>query len=183
MHRRVTVAEYGAAQVRSFQPLIVDGLVQTPEYAHAVISNVDPPLPRHIVRGRMDYRTRRQEVLRQPGDPLRLSLVLGSTAVEQAQRIDSGQVGHLQRVAQELPNVRIGVLDVDGLAAAELGAEWLSGGYRLIDGGDTALAATEGALGMIVTDDQQQLRRLGDHFARMEALAVPLDAYLQQQAQ
>lgn len=104
-----------AAAVRSFKIDLVDDLMQTPEYAAAVIQANQPSAPDELVRRQVDVRTRRQERLRGT-NPLRVQAII----TEGALRIRVGgqetmrrQLEHLLAL-MELPNVDLGVVPATG---------------------------------------------------------------------
>jgi Domain of unknown function (DUF5753)/Helix-turn-helix domain len=60
--------EQAASVIRSYEPLFVPGLLQTPGYARAVIGSGDSVLADDVER-RVELRMRRQDVLRRPQPP------------------------------------------------------------------------------------------------------------------
>jgi hypothetical protein len=104
-----------ATKVRTFKIDLVDGLLQTPEYAAAVIRANRPHGSDALVRSQVDARTRRQARLHGP-DPIHVEAII----TEGALRIQVGdretmrrQIDHLLRVA-ELPNVDLRVVPATG---------------------------------------------------------------------
>ncbi|MGI9614442.1 MAG: Scr1 family TA system antitoxin-like transcriptional regulator [Acidimicrobiales bacterium] len=92
--------EQGAKRIRTFEPLMVPGLLQTDSYTRAFVES-DPMFAKvevpHIVEGRM----RRQERL-EAEEPLRLMAVLSEAAVRQCvgnEQIQLNQLRHLFAVA------------------------------------------------------------------------------------
>ncbi|MDL4777469.1 MULTISPECIES: helix-turn-helix domain-containing protein [Thermomonosporaceae] len=102
----------GAAQEMStYQPQVVPGLLQTRDYALAMVGSSrlweDPEAAGRFV----DVRIGRQAVLTRPS-PLKLRAVVGEAALRQqvgGREVMDGQLRHLQRAA-ELPNVTVQVL-------------------------------------------------------------------------
>lgn len=104
-----------AVAVRTFKIDLVDGLMQTPEYAAAVIQASQPSAPAELVRRQVDVRARRQARLRGT-NPLRLEAII----TEGALHIQVGgpetmrrQLEHLLAL-MELPNVDLGVVPATG---------------------------------------------------------------------
>ena len=104
-----------ATKVRTFKIDLVDGLLQTPEYAAAVIRANRPDGPEALVRSQVEVRVRRQARLHD-ADPIHVEAIL----TEGALRIQVGgretmrrQLDHLLRVA-ELPNVDLRVVPATG---------------------------------------------------------------------
>jgi len=107
--------EAAAATIRGFQPLAVPGLLQTEEYAQAVIQAVMPNAPKTQVASLVTFRMRRQEILTRP-HPVELIAVVDE-AVVRRQVGDEGamrrQIKHLVEMAGRknvaLEVVRFGV--------------------------------------------------------------------------
>lgn len=115
-----------ASRIRSFEPALVHGLVQTPEYATATFQ-ADPRLDDAMIAKRVQFRMERQRrVLEHSGridivlHESALAMVVGSAAVMKA------QVDHLVEQAAH-PNVEILILP---FAA---GAYPLRGSFSLMD--------------------------------------------------
>jgi transcriptional regulator with XRE-family HTH domain len=105
---------------------VVHGLLQTEEYARAVMES-----PRHwmpttspgTIRRLVDVRLARQRIVTQSGS-LRLSVVLDESVLLRQlgdPRVMSAQLDHLVRVSR-LPNVTIGVLPLAGLHPVNSGS-------------------------------------------------------------
>jgi transcriptional regulator with XRE-family HTH domain len=104
--------ESSAAQIESYDAMIVPGLFQTPAYAKAVIQAGEPELPDAEVARRIELRMRRQDVLtRQPTPPLVWSVLDESVLLRPAGEPDV-LVEQLEQLIKllELPNVTIQVL-------------------------------------------------------------------------
>jgi Domain of unknown function (DUF5753) len=104
-----------ATAVRTFKIDLVDGLMQTSEYAAALIRANQPHASESLVRRQVDARMRRQARLRGE-NPLRLEMII----TEGALRIAVGgpaamrrQLDHLLAL-MELPNVDVRVVPVTG---------------------------------------------------------------------
>jgi transcriptional regulator with XRE-family HTH domain len=103
--------EAASATIRGFQPLVVPGLLQTEEYARAVIQAVMPKAPKAQVEAAVTVRMRRQEILTRPG-PVELLAVVDEAVVrrqvggEDAMR---RQVKHLVAMADR-KNVTVEVV-------------------------------------------------------------------------
>ncbi|MGW5868140.1 DUF5753 domain-containing protein [Streptomyces sp. NPDC055239] len=104
-------AEAEAIAIHSYEPLLIPGLLQTEEYARALISESCPPLDDETVEERVNARLRRQEALQ-----ARPSVVFGFVVYEAALRTMVGgrepMQRQLQRVleANRLRNVSVQVL-------------------------------------------------------------------------
>ena len=79
--RRFFGLEHGAHSMRGYENLLIPGLLQTADYARAVI-HPDVTVPRVQVEQRVDVRLRRQKRL-DDADPLRLTAVISEAALYQ----------------------------------------------------------------------------------------------------
>jgi transcriptional regulator with XRE-family HTH domain len=97
--------EAGADHIRSFHPEAIHGLLQTEEYARAVIRGGTTTIRLTEVERRVAVRMARQARL--DGDhPLRISTVLSEGALRQqvgGRTVMRGQLDHLVRLATERP--------------------------------------------------------------------------------
>ncbi|HEY3471479.1 MAG TPA: Scr1 family TA system antitoxin-like transcriptional regulator [Amycolatopsis sp.] len=100
--QRMLGFEYGAQGVRDYESLLIPGLLQTPDYARAVIEPAVVVRPDEIQQ-RVDIRMRRQARL--GGDePLRLTAVLSEAALRQrigGAHVLRDQLEHLERLILE----------------------------------------------------------------------------------
>lgn len=115
--------EEAAKILRIYETHFVPGLLQTPEYARAVISAaIPPPSPRDLERG-VTLRMSRQQVLRRR-DPVRVWAVVDETALRRevgGRAVHRAQLEHLLELTQA-PNVALQVLPLrTGLHAAGAG--------------------------------------------------------------
>lgn len=89
--------EAAAATIRGFQPLVVPGLLQTEEYARAVLQAVMPKASKAQVEALVRVRMRRQEILTRP-DPVELFAVVDEAVV----RRQVGGEGAMRRQLKHL---------------------------------------------------------------------------------
>lgn len=71
--------EEDSAEIRSFEPSIVPGLLQIPEYARKIIAIGNAKHP-HDVRTLVDFRMSRQRALSQPSPPRFVALIAGPSS-------------------------------------------------------------------------------------------------------
>ncbi|BCJ54216.1 transcriptional regulator [Actinoplanes sp. NBRC 14428] len=108
--REWAAIERDARALRSFQPLVLPGLFQTPDYAHALCAT-GSPLPTEQVEQIVASRIERQQVLNRTPPPL-LVAVIDYTVLErpiggsQTMRAQLLQLGELA----ERPNVHIHIV-------------------------------------------------------------------------
>ncbi|MEV4729243.1 helix-turn-helix transcriptional regulator [Saccharopolyspora sp. NPDC049426] len=113
--------EQAAEIIRTYEAQFVPGLLQTPDYARAVILLGHGQEPEGEVDRRVALRMRRQDILTRP-EPPTLWAVIDEAALRRpigGERIMRGQIEHLIRIS-ELPNVTVQLLpySVGGHAAA-----------------------------------------------------------------
>ena len=103
--------ETGASRARSMENSVVPGLLQTPEYAHALTTDVMPRLSPREVASLVDVRIARQAVLRQD-PPLELWAVLDEAVLRRTVGGADVMAEQLRalRQAAELPHIRLQVL-------------------------------------------------------------------------
>ncbi|MFF4232988.1 helix-turn-helix domain-containing protein [Streptomyces sp. NPDC001820] len=103
--------EATACAARTLETSVVPGLLQTPDYAHAVTRAALEEMPATTVNSLVEVRIARQSVLRAER-PLKLSAVLDEAALRRevgGRRVMREQLRVLAEAAQ-LPNVRLQVL-------------------------------------------------------------------------
>lgn len=110
-------AEAEARSIWNWEPQVVPGLLQTPEYARAVIQLWPTmfPGPQSEVDRRVEARVIRQQLLtRDP--PLELTAVIDESVLHRrfgSKAVMTAQLTHLVE-ASELPNVELRILPLDG---------------------------------------------------------------------
>ena len=113
--------EAAASKIRCFEPHVVHGLLQTPDYAHAVIS-ADPRLSAEVVDQRVRFRLERQQTKAQT------TVVLGEAALRLV-------VGSPEIMAAQLDHLRTSSTTVLVLPFSA-GAYPLRGSFALLDFAD-----------------------------------------------
>jgi transcriptional regulator with XRE-family HTH domain len=106
--RELAALEADTAHIRFFLPLMITGLLQTPEYARASMANFPGDHPQAIAK-RLD----RQAALYNPAK--RFTFVLTEAAVRWQlcePAVMAVQMGRLASLS-ELPNIRLGIIPLD----------------------------------------------------------------------
>lgn len=106
--------EPAAHVIQGYETQFVHGLLQSPEYAEAVIRLEHEDAPADQINRRLELRMLRQEVLCRPNPPS-LWVVLDETALRReygGREVLRGQIRHLAEMA-ELPNVTVQVMTFD----------------------------------------------------------------------
>ncbi|MGW7008401.1 helix-turn-helix domain-containing protein [Streptomyces sp. NPDC054933] len=104
--------ETDAISLRVYDSLIVPGLLQTPEYARAVIEGMWPEATVSEVEKRIQVRLKRQERITDPISPVRFWVVLDEAALRRItgdQHIMSAQLEHLVQCST-MPHVTLQIL-------------------------------------------------------------------------
>ncbi|MET7705693.1 helix-turn-helix transcriptional regulator [Micromonospora sp. NPDC005413] len=100
-------AERAAKQLRYFNPTLIPGLLQTANYARAVL-RFDDTRPEDEVEQQVASRLERQEVLRRERPP-QVIAVIDESALRRLDAIMVEQLAHLLRMS-ELPHIHIHVI-------------------------------------------------------------------------
>lgn len=106
--------EAEARAVRNYESLFIPGLLQTEDYARAVISGTLPMASQTEVEQRVQARMERQELLRSD-DPLELWAIVDEAAVRRmvgGRKVMLAQLAHLLE-ATEQPNITLQVIPFD----------------------------------------------------------------------
>jgi transcriptional regulator with XRE-family HTH domain len=89
--------EESASQIRTYELQFIPGLLQTEDYARAVVGQGSRSAARDVIDGRVDVRMNRQKILTRP-QPLRLWVVLDEAALRRpigGRQIMRAQIAHL----------------------------------------------------------------------------------------
>lgn len=103
--------EAAARVLRTYETHFVPGLLQTGEYARAVLASTTPPMTGRDLERAVALRTTRQRVLTRP-DPLRVWAIMDEAALRRevgSREVHRGQLEHLLELL-ERPNVALQVL-------------------------------------------------------------------------
>lgn len=110
--------EHGAASIRSFHPLLISGLLQTPEYARALFESYKTPRTKPHIDRLVDIRVGRQAILTREPEPTSLSVVMTEAAIR-ADVGGSDVMGtQLARLIDVAEYVEIRILPFDRTAVA-----------------------------------------------------------------
>jgi hypothetical protein len=121
--------EQGATRMRCFEPLIIHGLLQTPEYREVVVTSTSiAPRPAELVAAMVEITRHRQAVL--DGDaPLELWAVLDEAALHRAvgdPEVMRTQLEHVADLADRRHNITVQVIPFGaGMHAGLHGSFWI----------------------------------------------------------
>ncbi|MCX5200599.1 helix-turn-helix domain-containing protein [Streptomyces sp. NBC_00237] len=168
--------ETDAESLRVYEPQVIPGLLQTPQYVEAVICGALPESTPEERAKRVGVRLRRQDRIATAAVPLRLWAVIDESALRRVvgdRHLMLAQLEHLQELAK-LPHVTIQVLPFD--AGAHTG---LSGHYAILEfpeTTDSSVVYIEGVtsdLYLEKTADVQKYTVMYEHL-RAKALSAEL---------
>jgi transcriptional regulator with XRE-family HTH domain len=134
--RLIQLIEYESASfiIRNFQPMLIPGLLQTGEYAAAMIRNLDSQASDQVVKLAVEMRTKRQQLLQQPDSPL-MFFIMDEAAVR---RLVGGQQAmrrQIQRLLDESDKPTVTIEIVPFSAGAHPG---MQGPFMLFEFPDAA---------------------------------------------
>jgi transcriptional regulator with XRE-family HTH domain len=161
--------EERASELSSFSSMVVPSLLQTPEYAAAIIGSTPVPEDEYV-RPRVVTRMVRQAVLgRDP--PPRLNVILDASVLER--RIGDRPTMRRQMLrlveASERPNTTIQVLSLDCGAHPALSGTFAVLGF---DDGTRPRVFCDGLTGGILRDDREDVQRYIACFQKLRGLAL-----------
>ncbi|WP_330184167.1 Scr1 family TA system antitoxin-like transcriptional regulator [Nocardia sp. NBC_01503] len=158
--------EFGAESIRSYDSLVIPGLLQTEEYSRALIS-ADVMIRPVQVEQLVAIRMRRQQRLRDADRP-ELTAVIGEATLMQqigGPKVLRGQLEHLATLLDELDSVTVRVIPFAATRGAILGGS----SFHLLDFSSTALHTfgwVESAVFGGAVDDPELIRDLDFAFVR-----------------
>ncbi|AZM77181.1 helix-turn-helix transcriptional regulator [Streptomyces sp. NPDC005395] len=127
--------ETDAESLRTYEPQIITGLLQTRPYAEALIQGALPETSVADVEKRVQVRIRRQERISAEHNPLRLWVVLDEASLRRvvgSRQVMREQLEHVAEMSQ-LPHITVQVLPFD--VGAHPG---INGQYSILEFADTA---------------------------------------------
>ncbi|HEX2357912.1 MAG TPA: helix-turn-helix transcriptional regulator [Micromonosporaceae bacterium] len=163
--------EAAADSIRAYEQQVVPGLLQTEEYARAMIRAARPDISANEVERRVSVRLGRQSLLTQD-DPIDLWVVLDEAVVSRPVGGDAVMRAQLRRLveAADLPNVTIQVLPFE--AGAHAG---MDGTFAILDfpePGDPDVVFAENATGGLFLEKVDELRKYIFIFDHIRAAAL-----------
>jgi transcriptional regulator with XRE-family HTH domain len=164
--------ETAASSIRQFEPMFVPGILQTEEYALAVLrATYGEGSPAERVPALVDLRTRRRDLLSSEGAPA-FSFILDEAVIHRlvdSPAVMSRQLVHLVTLA-DLPNVTIRV--VPFTAGLHPG---MKGPFKVIefdDEPDEDVTFLEGPRGDFISDDPEETKSYLETFKRITQIAL-----------
>jgi transcriptional regulator with XRE-family HTH domain len=152
-------AERTATALKTWQPLVIPGLLQTEAYARQVLRGANPGRPDAEVAERVAARMNRQEVWHR-ADPPMLCAVIAEPALRKplgGTQVMGAQLGHLIEMATR-PNITIQVLPALSEHPTGLLAPFVVASFA--PGARDPVAHMENALDGTTTPEPDQVHRL-----------------------
>ncbi len=170
--------EEAATQISAYQPELVPGLLQTEQYARAVIQADNPGVAAEEIDRRVHVRIARQALVRRQTAPPRLTVVLSEAIVRRpvgGTKVMAAQLGSLAESAA-LPNVALRVVPF----TAGLHHGVMSGPFVILrfplngDGHDSepATVYTDGFTGALYLDKPREVDRYASAFENIWSAAL-----------
>jgi transcriptional regulator with XRE-family HTH domain len=163
--------EVAADRILAYEAMAVHGLLQTRDYAAAIISAMRPDLSEDQVERRVQFRMARQELIRQEVPPT-LQVVLEECTLRRpvgGRNAMRGQLRHLLELAA-LPNLTLQVLPLSvGEHPAMSGAFTV---YHFAEQKDPDVVYLEHGTSDLYLENRDQIERYGAAFASLRASAL-----------
>ncbi|MEU6703392.1 helix-turn-helix domain-containing protein [Streptomyces wuyuanensis] len=167
--------ETDAASLRVYEPQIVPGLLQTREYAEALITGALPETPSTDVEKRVQVRVRRQERIASDESPLRLWAVVDEAALRRVvgnKEMMREQLEHLVEQSQ-LPHVTVQVLPFS------MGAHpGITGHYAILefpDASDSSVVYIEGVTSDLYLEKANDVHKYTVMYEHLRAQALNVE--------
>ncbi|WP_040797418.1 helix-turn-helix domain-containing protein [Nocardia higoensis] len=163
--------ESEALSARHYQTSFIPGLLQTPQYAMAVIDTSMPKVEAAVMESRAQARMNRAAVLTKH-EPLELWVVMDEAAIRRVVGGPETMGGQLEKLLEmsKLKNVILQILPFD--AGAHPG---MAGSFTLLDfrdPNDPELVYVEGIAGDELVEGHAEVRRFGIIFDQLRAMAL-----------
>ncbi|WP_046469932.1 helix-turn-helix domain-containing protein [Allosalinactinospora lopnorensis] len=167
--------EAAASVLRTYQPIVVPGLMQTKAYTRAVIEQTAITSAPDDVDEKVTVRMSRQELLTRDGDPIQVVAVLCEAVLRRQVGGPATMREQIQRLVDlaERPNVTIRVLPFSQGAHAGM-----DGQFNLLEfpePGEPDLVYLEQASSGLMPEDPEEVRRYTLMFGNLLAKALKPD--------
>lgn len=167
--------ETDAANLRVYEPQIVPGLLQTRQYAEALITGAMPESGTTDIEKRVSVRLRRQERINDAEHPLRLWAVVDEAALHRLvgdKQLMREQLEHLVELSH-LPHVTVQVLPF------EMGAHpGINGQYAILefpDASDSSVVYIEGVTSDLYLEKANDVQKYSVMYEHLRAQALNVD--------
>jgi len=166
--------EAAAASVRAYQAQLVHGLLQTEEYARAVLRALGPEDSRESVEKLVQFRLARQAQLARAENQLRLWVIFEEEVLRRpvgGQAVMNAQLQHILESAAE-PTITIQVLPTARGAHAGLDGSFSL--FEFPEPGDVDVAYVGGQAGTVFIEKLEEVKRFATRFDHLRAAALDI---------
>lgn len=164
--------ETEARTIRSYEPELVPGLLQTEAYARAIMRAWQPSWTAADIDRRVDIRMARQDVLREAGVAPQASCIINESVLRR--NVGGNEVMHeqVEMLAKERDpaNVTVQVLSFNSGAHPAM-----TGPFQILtfhDPGDLGIVHVESAMTAITLEQPGELRRYDEIWGSLQARAL-----------
>lgn len=164
--------ETEARTIRSYEPELVPGLLQTEAYARAVMRAWQPSLTAAEIDRRVEIRLARQDVLRQAGVSPRANCIINEAVLRRPAGGNEVMHEQVEVLAKERDpaNVTVQVLPFNSGAHPAM-----TGPFQILafhDPGDLGVVHLESAMTAITLERPEELRRYDEIWGSLQARAL-----------
>lgn len=169
--------EQGASRLQTFEPIAIPGLLQTRDYATAVMRSTHLPTSEKAIEERVNARMARQAVLDRKPRPLELICVIDESVLHRVtgdRNVMAHQLDHLVTVGRR-PSIQLFIVPAE--SAALHSASF--GSFRLFtSAGATTpfITCTEDLTGFNYLDRRAAIDAHAELFDHLTKVALPLPA-------
>ncbi|TXS36425.1 helix-turn-helix domain-containing protein [Streptomyces sp. OR43] len=167
--------ETDAESLRVYEPQVVPGLLQTRQYAEALINGALPEAPPSDIDKRVSVRSRRQDRITAAEHPLRLWAVIDESALRRLVGGKQVMIEQLERLVElsHLPHVTVQVLPFD------MGAHpGINGQYAILefpDAADSSVVYIEGVTSDLYLEKANDVQRYSVMYEHLRAQALNVE--------
>ncbi len=167
--------ETDAESLRTYEPQIITGLLQTRAYAEALIQGALPETSVADIEKRVQVRIRRQERISAENNPLRLWVVLDEASLRRvvgSKQMMREQLEHVAEMSQ-LPHITVQVLPFD--VGAHPG---INGQYSILefaDAADSSVVYIEGVTSDLYLEKAPDVQKYTVMYEHLRAQALNVD--------
>ena len=166
--------EAGAASIRNFEPIVIPGLLQTPDYAGALNRNGPLELDRDEIERRVEVRMARQKILTRDGRP-RLWTVVDEAAIHRVVGGPEVMRGQLRHLVESAEHGKTTLQVVPYSAGAHAGTTGPFVVLNFPEPTDPAVVYVETLAGDIYLEERSDVNRYTLAFDRLLAAALHPD--------
>jgi hypothetical protein len=164
--------EAEARAIRSYEPELVPGLLQTEAYARAIMRAWQPSWTAADIDRRVDIRMARQDVLRQAGTSPQASCIINESVLRRTVGGNEVMREQVEMLAKERDpaNVTVQVLSFSSGAHPAM-----AGPFQILtfhDPGDLGIVHLESAMTAITLEQPEELRRYDEIWGSLQARAL-----------